>query len=107
MVNSKLISMENHNIYNEFILLNLYCNHQKLAKSLSQNYFSIYNNTTGELYQSKIIFRLFLITSKQFSKSIMPGVCSLYNPPLGRIFFYIEYWLRYILFIVGTFLLFL
>jgi dihydrofolate reductase len=44
----------------------------KDIKSLSQNYFSMDNDTTRELYQSKIVLSLLLISGKQLSKSIIP-----------------------------------
>ena len=41
-------------------------------KSLSQNYLSIYDYATRELYQSKIVLDLLFVSSKQFPEPIMP-----------------------------------
>ena len=71
-------------------------------KNLSQNYFSINNYTTWELNHSKVVLSLFLIASRQFSKSIMPWISSFYNPSFCWIFFTIRYRF-YFLFIIFLF----
>ena len=68
-----------------------------------QNYLSIDNNATRELYQSKVVFWLFLLSCEQFSKSIDHELVLFTTHLLGEYFFEVWYhfWFSFIFFLLS------